>query len=169
MIAFFGNFVPPMCVANDGCSCFPMVPTHSNPNTVVRKVCCSTPIVAAPTLPMIVFFWKLGPPMCVANDGLFWFPNGDPPTHTPRYSSETCVAQPQSSPPQAPINFICSETWFAMCVANDGFLAFQWCPAHPHTPKQGNERNDSPKQRNERNDIPKAKKLCLSCESGKAQ
>ena len=50
---------------------------------------------------MIVFlFCEMWFPICVASGGLFWFCNGVPPTHAPRCNSETCVAQPQSSPPQ---------------------------------------------------------------------
>jgi hypothetical protein len=52
--------VPPMIVF----FCLQWCHTHTHTNTVVRKVCCSTPIVATPTFPMITFFQKFGSP-CV--------------------------------------------------------------------------------------------------------
>jgi hypothetical protein len=112
-----------MCVANNGLVRFSMVSRPQfKPSTIVRKVCCSTPNVVPPTSPMLVFFLKMWSPMCVANDGLLRFSNGPTPTNTPRCNSETCVAQPQSSPNPPPNDSFFSEIGFAMCIANDGLF-----------------------------------------------
>ena len=80
-----------MCVAND-CFfwfCNGATPTHTN--AVVRKVCCSTPIVATPTLPIITFS-DIGVAMCAPNDCFFWFAMvPHPHTHTHEYSSTKSV------------------------------------------------------------------------------
>ena len=48
--------------------------------------------------------------------------------HTPQYNSETCVAQPQSSPTQPQMMTFIQSWWL--------FRKFHWCHTHPHTPVQ---------------------------------
>ena len=73
----------PIHGANDGLFWFSNAAAPiQNPYTVVRKVCCSTPIVATPTRPMIIVS-GICFPMHGANDGLFWFSNGAAPIQNP--------------------------------------------------------------------------------------